>query len=622
MRGVVVGLLVGTVLCFTNMYFGLQTGWVTMGSIQCALVGFLLVRPLASRPGAAPFGPRENVLIQTIGVATATMPLAGGFVGIVPALAMLTAAEGGPITLSPLQLLVWCAALTYFGIFFAVPLRRQTILVEQLRFPSGTATAKLIEVLHATRSNDDPALRARWRALLSSFAASFAVSASAFFVPALQNLRVASWVGVPALTRWHWTVRPTLSLVGQGMIMGGRPAFSMLGGAAVGWALLGPLALGAGWVSQIDSWESGAQGWVLWVAIALMLAEALTSFTIVVLRQCAPLLRSRGSGAALPGAAVTTTGGAAGGGSVQAAAAAEEDRLEVAPPHELVPTRWWAGGLAAATVLCVAVVGPLFSLAPPPFGVAQWEIPAWEALVSVCLSCLIALLAVRALGQTDLNPVSAVGKLSQILFAVLAPGRVVTNVVAGALAEAGAMQAGDLMQDLKTGHLLGASPRVQFYGQLIGSTASIFVTVGAYVLYQEVYGVPSAQFAAPVAFVWKDMAILMQRGLAALPPSALHFAAAFGTAGVALPLLEEVVPPAAAAWLPSGVSVGVGMYLTPDWTLPRAVGAAIELAWRRRRPQSHEQLMLMVASGFVLGEGVWSICGLALKAVGAPTLGS
>ena len=72
----------------------------------------------------------------------------------------------------------------------------------------------------------------------------------------------------------------------------------------------------------------------------------------------------------------------------------------------------------------------------------------------------------------------------------------------------------------------------------------------------------------------------------------------------------------------AGVSVGAGMYLTPDWTLPRAVGAAIELVWRRRRPQSHERLMLMVASGFVLGEGVWSICGLALKAVGAPTFGS
>jgi len=46
--------------------------------------------------------------------------------------------------------LAWCSALCYFGIFFAVPLRRQTILVEELPFPSGTATAKLIEVLHGT----------------------------------------------------------------------------------------------------------------------------------------------------------------------------------------------------------------------------------------------------------------------------------------------------------------------------------------------------------------------------------------------------------------------------------------------------------------------------------------
>ena len=65
-----------------------------------------------------------------------------------------------------------------------------------------------------------------------------------------------------------------------------------------------------------------------------------------------------------------------------------------------------------------------------------------------------------------------VGKLSQIIFTLLAPGALVTNIVAGAMAEAGAMQAGDLMQDLKTGHLLGASPRAQFFGQLIGSTAS------------------------------------------------------------------------------------------------------------------------------------------------------
>eukprot|EP00966_Prymnesium_polylepis_P088752 2053894-Prymnesium_polylepis.1 len=54
-----------------------------------------------------------------------------------------------------------------------------------------------------------------------------------------------------------------------------RPAFSMLGGAFTAWALLGPMARREGWASgKIESWEDGAQGWCLWVAMGLMLAEA------------------------------------------------------------------------------------------------------------------------------------------------------------------------------------------------------------------------------------------------------------------------------------------------------------------------------------------------------------
>ena len=62
------------------------------------------------------------------------------------------------------------------------------------------------------------------------------------------------------------------------------------------------------------------------------------------------------------------------------------------------------------------------------------------------------------------------------------------------------------------------------------------------------------------------------------------------------------------------------MYLTPEWTLPRVAGSVLELLWRRWRPASHRNLHLMVASGFVLGEGVFSILGLVLKALRVPTL--
>lgn len=268
---------------------------------------------------------------------------------------------------------------------------------------------------------------------------------------------------------------------------------------------------------------------------------------------------------------------------------------------QLVPTAWWTGGLAVSTVLCVAVVRMLFG------------IPSWQVLLSVALSCLVAILAVRALGQTDLNPVSGVGKLSQIVFAVVAPGSMVTNVVAGAVAEAGATQAGDLLQDLKAAHLIGASPRAMFVAQLVGSTWSVFTTVAAYQMYEQAYGVPSDLFRAPVAYVWFDMARIMKQGPSALPPSALHFSAAFAAVGAALPLAERVLPPRFAAWLPSGIAVGVGMYLTPDWVLPRAAGAAVDWMWRRRCPASHQLRALMLASGFILGDGVASIAALLVR---------
>lgn len=95
---------------------------------------------------------------------------------------------------------------------------------------------------------------------------------------------------------------------------------------------------------------------------------------------------------------------------------------------------------------------------------------------------------------------SAIGKISQLIFAVIQPGNVVANLVAGGISEAGAQQAGDLMQDLKCGHLHGSSPRAQFVGQMVGSAVSVFVSSGIYMLYRK--DLFTSAYPVPVAGVW------------------------------------------------------------------------------------------------------------------------
>ena len=148
LRAVAVGLAIGILLCFCNVYFGLQTGWGNGMSIPASLMGFATFQVI-SRRLKSPLTPVENVLIQTVAGATGTMPLGSGFTGIMPAIDfLLNNSERSPVELSLWRLLVWSLGLSLFGVIFAVPLRREVIVRERLKFPTGTATAVMIGVLH------------------------------------------------------------------------------------------------------------------------------------------------------------------------------------------------------------------------------------------------------------------------------------------------------------------------------------------------------------------------------------------------------------------------------------------------------------------------------------------
>ncbi|KAE8453362.1 hypothetical protein EG329_010223 [Mollisiaceae sp. DMI_Dod_QoI] len=693
LRGILVGLGVGLVICFSNMYFGLQTGWVSSMSMPSSLIGFAFFKTL-SKHLDLPFTPVENVLVQTVAGSMGTMPLGCGFVGVMPALNyMLKPEEQGPLFLSLWNLILWSLGLCFFGVVFAVPLRKQVIIKEKLKFPSGTATALMIGVLHGKEATSDTSVNrttsrsasteeeppqsyvtdeladveevnkgksSNWKANVKLLVISFAISGlytlAIYFFPILRNLPVFGWTLAES---WLWTLNPSLAYVGQGIIMGPATTTHMLLGAIVGWGILSPLAKNRGWApGPVDDWEKGSKGWIVWISLAIMLADSVISLGYIAfapivthgpeyLSEARRKIKKRDwKGLFHIGPRQNRTGYTQIQGREEVSTPLEEtapspggsnssdeeikDLPEPDAPNEhLVNNSTVWIGMVLSVVFCVATIRIVFGAL----------VPLYATITAVLMALILSIMGVRALGETDLNPVSGISKLAQLFFALIIPqsnkNSVLINLIAGAVSEAGALQAGDLMQDLKTGHLLGAAPNAQFWGQMIGSAVGAVVSALIYRLYTSVYEVPGDLFQVPTGFVWIFTARLVTgKGLPYMAWQWALGAAVVFTVTTCIRIVGN-----GKKWhpyIPGGIAVAVGefshpfldlhianeskgMYNVPSFTLARAIGGFVNWYWKiycRRE----ETPIVVLASGLILGEGVVSIVNLLLASASVPHL--
>ena len=148
LRAVIGGLLIGTMICFANLYFLLQAGLNNSMPLPSALLGYVIFQPV-SKYLRTPYSPMENVLVMTIAASMGAMPVTAGLDGIIPALEyLITPMENGPLTFTLSELIIWSSGVCLFGIVFATPLRYVFVLHDPLRFPTGTAMAMVIGLLH------------------------------------------------------------------------------------------------------------------------------------------------------------------------------------------------------------------------------------------------------------------------------------------------------------------------------------------------------------------------------------------------------------------------------------------------------------------------------------------
>lgn len=647
-RATVAGLVIGSIVLVSNFQFGLQTGWVSMMSLPSALLGFACFKVL---PISSTFTDVENVYIQSIAVAVGTGPLAYGLVGIIPAIEKFMTAEesglGRTVVFSLKDLLIWSLGLGLFGVFFAVPLRRQVIIKEKLPFPSGSATATLISVLHGTDTYQDEAktvevlsdeeavgfptklaspapnnetaneaevYKSNMRSLTITFIVSSIYTIGSYFFPILKSLPIFGRF----LDEYNWNFQPSPAYIGQGIIMGLPTTSYMLFGAILGWGILAPLSKHMGWApGEFNDWTHGAQGWILWISLSIMVSDSIVSFSVVSVRAIIDQIKKFKRQLEIKQYSqlneLSSTQPLLGRNIETESIASIYDDTHVDPKYLVDMNIVWFG-IVLSSLLCVISVRVVFGTIFPYYAIA----------IAVVLTFVFSVLGVRALGETDLNPVSGIGKLSQLIFAVVIPknhpSKILINLVAGGIAEAGAQQAGDLMQDLKAGHLLGASPKAQFIAQIIGTLYSVALSSVMYKVYNCVYDIPNKSFRIPTAVIWIDCSRLVTGE--GLPPRAYEVSMIFGVIFAFIALLKNTIPPKSTwskylVYLPNGIAVGIGIYNTPSFTLARFIGGLIAYWWMKHGEQNRVK-MIIFSSGLVLGEGLFSGFTLLWTSLGVP----
>ena len=570
-RAVLTGMLLGALMCFANLYVVLKTGWSVGVTLTSCIIAWSIFTLFGRLFGTRPLGMLENNAMGSVASAAGYMT-GGGNMAALPALLLLTSLRPDTLTL-----MAWFACISALGVFAAIPIKRQLINREQITFPTGTATAETLQVLYADQGAGSR--QAKLLGLSALFAALVTWLRDAH-VGWMQRLNIPSEFSLPVSYRGHpllsWTLglEGSVLMFGAGGLMSWRTGWSMLLGALVTFGLVAPEMVELGVIPEVKF--KVMAGWTVWMGAAVLVSSGLTTFAF----QWRSIVKSL--------QALTSV-------------LRPKAKREVDPLAEVEAPQWWfpAG----------------FLVFGPPVAVLGWyafDIPLWAGLVALPLSVLMASIAARVTGETDVTPTKALGPVTQLTYAALLPGQLAPNIMSANITGGVGLHAADLLTDLKSGYLLGARPRQQVIGQLFGVVAGAVAIVPLFnLLIPSPEMIGGKDFPAPSAMVWKNVSELLVKGLDALHPTA-RWAALIGlVVGTTLAVLEKLLPKEKRAYLPSPSGLGIAMVL-PAWNSIMMFLGAGTAEWLRRRKGEKEGdgLSMPIASGFVAGE---SLMGVAIK---------
>jgi len=574
-KAVFFGILFGIVFGAANAYLGLRAGLTISTSIPVAVMTVAAFRALRSvgREGSI----LEANLSQTIGSASSSV--ASGVIFTLPALFLWDLAPG----LLQMTLLAMCGGL--IGVLFMIPLRRLLIRGEhgRLPYPEGTACAEVLVASEVGGSNARYVFYGLGLGALFKFLTSW-----------LQAIPHSVTTALPFLKKGQLSMDLSAALAGVGYILGPRIATVMVGGSLLAWIVIIPSI--AWWgdtftapvfpeAANLIRDMSPGQIWSRYVRYIGAGAVA-TAGIITLIRSLPVMVQSFRIGAEELRSRV-------GGGPDAAGERTDSD----------LPLRYVGYGLVAITLV--------LALVPQVFGVVgNLPVRIAAAVCVVVFAFFFVTVASRIVGMVGVtsNPTSGMTIASLLgtagVFLVMGwtdmTGKAAALTV-GCVVAIAASIAGDTSQDLKTGFLLGATPRRQQVGELVGVLTSATFVCLAVLLLAKAFGFGTQELPAP-------QATLMKLVIEGVLDRELPWG--FVGIGIGIALVCEVLK------IPS-LPFAVGVYLPVSTLTPLWVGGLLR-GWFERRAANEDEAGavrgrgVLLGSGFVGGEG---LLGVAIAAV-------
>ncbi|KAL0317957.1 UNVERIFIED_CONTAM: Metal-nicotianamine transporter YSL3 [Sesamum angustifolium] len=571
-RGIVASLLIGIIYSVIVMKLNLTTGLVPNLNVSAALLAFVFIRTWTkllqkAKFTSTPFTRQENTVIQTC-VACYSIAVGGGFGSYLLGLNKRTYEEAGADTEgnSPGSykepgldwMIGFLFVVSFVGLLALVPLRKIMIIDYKLRYPSGTATAVLINGFHTTKGDK-----------MAKFYFDF-----------------------------------SMTYIGAGMICSHLVNLSLLLGAVLSWGVMWPLigAKKGDWFSESikESSMKSLNGYKVFISIALILGDGLYNFIKTIfftVRSMYYAFNKKNLKAV----------------SDDKNQPLDEVRRNEVFIREIIP--FWVACLGYMVFSIISII-----VIPIMFPQLKWYYVLVAYILAPSLSFCNAYGA--GLTDMNMAYNYGKVALFVLAALTGNDNGVVAGLIGCGLIKSIVSISSDLMHDFKTGHLTLTSPRSMLVSQAIGTAIGCVVAPLTFFLFYKVFDVgnPDGNYKAPYAIIYRNMAILGVEGFSALPHHCLQLCYGFFAFAILANLLRDIMPVKFGKWVPLPMAMAVPFLVGAYFAIDMCVGSLVVYVWHKVNSRKASLMVPAVASGLICGDGLWILPSsiLALAKINPP----